>query len=139
MPTTIYKSKAVTVKWDDKGILLQARSMNIKEVDKIAQEIVDAAVPPIDTGFLNASGYVHSSSGLNTFDQTWQPGRYPNRAGRLVERTKIDAPEAPPSKGAIAGWAATYSIYVESYTDFAFKAANEVIANRGGTPKASKS
>ena len=114
------------VAWDDKQLLLQVRDLSIDEIDKIALEIIVESKPPIDTGFLDASAYVNSSSGLNTFDETWANGMYLSRkTGRLESRRRVEAPEPPPREGAVAGWAADYAIYVEEMTDFIFEALEE--------------
>lgn len=120
--------------WNDKQLLLQVADLSIDEIDKIALEVIVESRPPIDTGFLDASAYVNSSSGLNTFDETWANGMYLSRkTGRLERRRRVDNPEPPPREGAVAGWAATYAVYVEEFTDFIFNALERVRAkhNRG--------
>lgn len=117
--------------WNQDALLLQVKNLSIAEIDKLALEIITVSDPPILTGFLDASAYVNSSSGLNTFDETWQSGRFVSRrTGRLEQRQRIDAPEPPPRVGAIAGWAANYAIWVEERTGFIYNAVQTVAAQR---------
>lgn len=125
------KSQGYVV-WNGDDLLLKVKGLSIQAIDKIALEVIAESQPPIDTGFLDASAYVNSSSGLNTFDETWEPGRYVSRkTGREEPRTRIDGPVAPPKDGAVAGWAASYAIYVEDNTDFIFNALQTVAARHG--------
>jgi hypothetical protein len=103
--------------------------MTVEVIDKIALEVIAHSTPPVDTGYLDASVYVNSSSGLNTFDETWQTGMYLSRkSGREEWRDSVDSPEPPPKGGAVVGWAATYAIYVEENTSFIFQALHSVAA-----------
>lgn len=109
--------------WNGAELLLQVNALNLDFIDKLALEVIVESQAPIDTGFLDASAYVNSSSGLNTYDQTWLPGEYlSSKSGRLEFRDKRDDPEPPPKNGAVAGWGAVYAGYVEENTDFIFKA-----------------
>lgn len=118
-----------SVTWNEKALLVQVANLSIAEIDKLALEIIVASDPPIDTGFLDASAYINSSSGLNTFDERWQDGDYiSRRTGKLVPRASIPAPEPPPKVGAIAGWAADYTIWVEERTSFIYSALQTVAA-----------
>lgn len=113
--------------WNEKALMVQVANLSIAEIDKLALEIIVASDPPIDTGFLDASAYINSSSGLNTFDERWQDGDYiSRRTGRLAHRASLPAPEPPPRVGAIAGWAAEYTIWVEERTSFIYRALQEV-------------
>lgn len=115
--------------WKGDELLLQVDSLLIDDIDKVGLQVIAASQPPVDTGFLDASAYIHSTSGLNTFDETWTTGMYVSRkTGKLVNRQKVEAPAPPPRNGAIVGWAADYSIYVEANTDFIYKALQEVAA-----------
>lgn len=117
------------VVWNEKDLILQVQGLSIDLIDKLALEVIVESRPPIDTGFLDASAYVNSSSGLNTFDETWANGYYLSRkTGRMERRDKVGSPEAPPRGGAIAGWAADYAVYVEENTDFIFNALERVAA-----------
>lgn len=115
--------------WHGDDLLKEVAKLQIEVIDKVALEVIVEGKPPVDTGYLDASAYVNSSSGLNTFDETWQPGRYLSRkTGRLQERNSVDSPEPPPEDGAVAGWAADYAIYVEEDTSFIFEALQTVAA-----------
>lgn len=116
--------------WNGDDLLLEVQGLSIDLIDKLALEVIVESKPPVDTGFLDASAYVNSSSGLNTYDETWQTGEYLSRhTGRLEFRDLIDQPEPPPKDGAIAGWAAIYAAYVEENTDFIYDAL-ETVASR---------
>lgn len=123
------RGKEGYVIWNGDDLLLQVGGLSLDLIDKLALEVIVESKSPIDTGFLDASAYVNSSSGLNTFDETWQPGKYLSRkTGRMEDRDAIDSPEPPPKDGAVAGWAATYAMYVEDNTDFIFNALQRVSA-----------
>lgn len=117
--------------WNTAELLVQVNNLTIAEIDKLALEIIVASDPPIDTGFLDASAYINSSSGLNTFDERWQDGDYiSRRTGRPAHRASLPSPEPPPSVGAIAGWAAEYTIWVEERTNFIYSALLSVAGRR---------
>lgn len=115
--------------WHGDDLLKEVAKLQIEVIDKVALEILVESKPPIDTGYLDASAYVNSSSGLNTFDETWQTGHYLSRnSGRMEWRDSVDSPEPPPKDGAVAGWAADYAIYVEADTNFIYEALQTVAA-----------
>lgn len=115
--------------WNDKELLLEVEGASLELIDKIALQVIAASKPPVDTGYLDASAYVNSSSGLNTFDLTWQPGQYVSRHGvGLVDRDSVDSPETPPKNGAVVGWAAVHSVWIEEETDFIYEALTHVAA-----------
>jgi hypothetical protein len=115
------------VAWDTAGLLKEIEKLQIEQIDKVALEVLAESREPVDTGFLAASAYVNSSSGLNTFGEVWQPGRYlSRRTGRMADRALADAPEPPPEGGAVAGWAATYAVYVNESTEFIYEALQRV-------------
>jgi hypothetical protein len=122
--------KNYEVNWNQKELLLQVRGLSLQEIDKLALEVIAESDPPIDTGFLDASAYVNSSSGLNTFDEGWPTGEYFSRRTQRDEwRDTIDAPEPPPRNGAVAGWAADYAAHVEEQTSFIYAAVQKVASN----------
>jgi hypothetical protein len=122
---------ATNVTWNTRNLMLQVRDLSIQEIDKVALEIIVASDPPIDTGFLSASAYVNSSSGLNTFDERWADGRFPSRqTGQMERRSSVDTPEPPPRVGAVAAWAADYAMWVEERTGFIYNALQTVAAQR---------
>jgi hypothetical protein len=114
------------VAWNERELIAEIKKLELEQIDKMALEVIAASQEPVDTGFLAASAYVNSSSGLNTFEETWQDGRYLNRTGRMVNRIKRTAPEPPPLNGAVAGWAASYAFYVNENTDFIYEALQRV-------------
>ncbi len=119
------------ITWNTKALMVQVGNLSIDLIDKLALEIIVAANEPVDTGFLAASAYINSSSGLNTFDERWADGLYVSRkSGSLVKRSSLPAPEPPPRVGAIAGWAADYTIWVEERTSFIYNALQQVAASR---------
>ncbi len=91
-------------------------------VDGIAQDIIDAAVPPVDTGFLEGSAYVLSSR-MNTFDQTWESGRYMSTKGRGIQsRSRAPYPVVGADNVTIVGWAAIYAWWIEDNMPFIYPA-----------------
>lgn len=115
--------------WHGDRLLLQIKDLNVEQIDKLALEVIATSEPPVDTGYLDASAYVNSSSGLNTFDETWQAGLYLSRkTGRQESRASVASPEQPPEDGAVAGWAAEYAIHVEERTSFIYTALQHVSA-----------
>lgn len=124
------------VEWNQAGIdeLLQ---LGGETVDTFAGAIIDAAQPPVDTGFLKTSGYVYSSR-LSTFDQTWPSGEYESTKGRgLQERERVSEPEAPGDEyGAVAGWAAVYAYQIEDMQPFMYQALLSVSEEGGGSATA---
>lgn len=107
----------------DGDAILQLLDMAADVRDEIAQEIIDGADPPIDTGFLQASAYIMSDK-TNTFDNGWETGMYAStKTGRDVYRERTSEPEMPPdSNTCIIGWSAVYAWYVEDHTNFMFGA-----------------
>lgn len=115
------------VVWNPGELLLKVGDLSLDLIDKLALEVIAVSDPPVDTGFLDASAYVNSTTGLNTFDEIWQPGKFISRhTGLPVDRDAIDNPEPPPKNGAVVGWAAIYAEYVNERTDFIFNALQEV-------------
>lgn len=113
----------VTYEWHPQQITLIAMRHTERLAERKAIEMVAVADPPVDTGFLKASGYVNSSSGYSTFERRRDDGLYlSRRTGKLVKRTGVAAPEPAPKHGAIAGWSASYTIYVEERTSFIYRA-----------------
>lgn len=113
----------ITYEWTPRAITATAMRHTERLAERKAAEVVAVADPPVDTGFLKASGYVNSSSGYSTFERRRDDGYYTSRrTGKLVKRTGVAAPEAPPEHGAIAGWSAAYTIYVEERTGFIYRA-----------------
>lgn len=116
-----------SVTWHPGELLIQVEGLSLDLIDKLALEVIAVSNPPVDTGFLDASAYVNSSSGLNTFEEIWQPGQYISRhTGLLVDRDSVDNPQPPPKNGAVAGWAAIYAEYVNENTDYIYNALQEV-------------
>lgn len=107
----------------DGDAMMQLLDMAADVRDEIAQEIIDGASPPVDTGFLEASAYIMSDR-TNTFDDGWETGTYPStKTGLDAYRERISEPELPPdSNTAIIGWSAVYAWYVEDNTNFIFGA-----------------
>lgn len=90
-------------------------------LDDYGQRIIDAAAPPVDTGFLKASAYLHSER-QSTFDATWNSGLYASKRGTMEQRQRAGGPEAPPKHGAVVGWAATYAYWVDEQQPFIYPA-----------------
>lgn len=117
-------SAKTEVLWNGAAVRREIDELAIEEVDKRALAIIADADPAIDTGFLSASGYVNSASGLNTFDEGWPEGQYfSRRTQRQEQRRRVEAPEPHPDKGAVAGFAADYALYEEERTSFLYQAA----------------
>jgi hypothetical protein len=114
--------------WNDKELMLQVKDASIDLIDQIGLRVIAVSQPPVDTGFMDASAYVNSQSGLNTFNETWQNGQYVNRQGKLVDRRKLGEPEPPPANGAVVGWAAIYALFVEADRNFIYTALQQVAA-----------
>jgi len=115
------------VAWNPEALMVKVDGLTIDEIDKLALRIIAASDPPIDTGFLDASAYVNSSSGLNTFDERWKDGEYfSRRTGRTQKRRAVDSAVPPPRVGAVAAWAADYAIWVEERTGFIYNAVQQV-------------
>ncbi len=91
-------------------------------VDGIAQDIIDAAVPPVDTGFLEASAYI-TSARMNTFNQTWDSGQYMSTKGRGIQsRNRAPSPVVAGENVTIVGWGAIYAWHIEDYMPFIYPA-----------------
>ncbi|PYJ11279.1 MAG: hypothetical protein DMF06_03445 [Verrucomicrobia bacterium] len=119
------------VEWNPQALMVKVDGLAIEEIDKLALRIIAASDPPIDTGFLSASAYVNSSSGLNTFDERWKDGEYLSRhTGRTEKRRSVDSAVPPPRVGAVAAWAADYAIWVEERTSFIYNAVQKVAATK---------
>lgn len=120
------------ITWDEAG-LEECRQTAGSYIDTVAGSIIDAANPPVDTGFLRASAYVHSSR-WNTFDSTWESGEYESTKGRGMEqRERVDSPEQPPDEyGAVVGWAAIYAYVIEDQQPFMYPALLAVAEEGGG-------
>ena len=90
--------------------------------DAIGQQIIDAAVPPVDTGFLEASAYVLSQT-TNTFDRTWESGAYMSSKGfGLQQRERVAYPVVGGDRVVIVGWSAIYAWYLEDSQPFMYPA-----------------
>lgn len=119
-----------TLVWHGKELVETVQHLMLDDIDKIALEVIVESDPPIDTGFLDASAYVNSATGLNTFDQVWANGKFIGRKRKsLVERRSVESPHPPPPNGATVGWSAQYSVYVEEQTHFIYAALLRVQAN----------
>jgi hypothetical protein len=109
------------ITWDQDGI------EEIKQIcgelcDSKAEEVIAAAAPPVDTGFLQASGYVNSYR-VNTFARTWETGVYTGKSGDRQARERVEEPEEPPDEyGAVMGWAAIYAWEIEDTQTFIYPA-----------------
>jgi hypothetical protein len=112
----------VTITWNEDA-LEQIRQDAGAFVDEKALEVGAAGNPPVDTGFLRASVYVHSSR-QSTFSAIWPNDYYYSRKQRrLVARVAVGSPEQPPDEyGAVVGWAAEYAPYIEDSEAFAYAA-----------------
>jgi hypothetical protein len=113
---------SVQVTWHEEAIE-EIKQIAGGYIDELALEIGAAATPPVDTGFLRASAYVHSSR-QSSFDATWPSDYYSStKTGGLRARERVGAPEPPPDQyGAIAGWAAVYAWWVEDTQSFIYAA-----------------
>jgi len=108
----IFYEDAIEELYDQAALLL----------DEYGQRILDAAAPPVDTGFLQASGYLFSAS-RNTFDTTWPSGPYlSSKRQRLEERQRAPGPEQPAERCATVGWAAIYAYWVDEEQPFIYPA-----------------
>jgi hypothetical protein len=108
------------ITWDQDGIE-ELKQLAGELCDSKATEVVELASPPIDTGFLYASGYVNSYR-VNTFSQTWETGVYVGKNGDQT-RERAEEPEEPPDEyGAVMGWAAVYAWEIEDTQTFIYPA-----------------
>ena len=110
----------IEVKWDQAG-LDEVERLALAELDRIAEDIAARADPPVDTGFLLNSAYVYSPR-VNTFKETWDNGKYPNRIGMPVPRYRVFTPVPYTGDGATIGWAAIYAWFLEDHYSFIFNA-----------------
>ena len=116
--------------WYGAELQAQLDTMVLEQIDRLSLEVILESDPPVDTGFLDASAYVNSSTGLNTFGETWMDGRFISRHSQQLQwRRSIKAPQPHPPQGAIVGWSAQYAAYVESRTHFMYRALLKVKAN----------
>jgi len=116
--------------WDGAALQKQIDALLIEQIDKLALEVILESDAPVDTGFLDASAYVNSSTGLNTFGETWADGRFISRHSKqLQQRRSVESPQPPPPDGATVGWAAQYAAHVETRTHFIYRALLKVKAN----------
>jgi hypothetical protein len=116
--------------WDGAALQKQIDALTIDTIDKLALEVILESDAPVDTGFLDASAYVNSSTGLNTFGETWANGRFISRHSKQLQlRQAVESPQPPPDKGATVGWAAQYAAHVEGRTHFIYNALLRVRAN----------
>lgn len=111
----------------DQNGLAELKEIVGQFADSKAQEIIDVALPPVDTGFLRASGYINSVRN-NTFDRTWESGQYMSTKGRGVQkRERVEVPQYTNSPdGVVAGWAAIYAWFVEDKQPFMYTALLQV-------------
>lgn len=116
---------SATIIWHQDAIdeLIQAAGALL---DDYGQRIIDAAQPPVDTGFLQASAYLHSER-MSTFDATWNSGLYASKRGTMEQRQRAGGPESPPEQGAIVGWAATYAYFADERQPFIYPALLSVV------------
>jgi hypothetical protein len=119
--------KHIEFTWHTADVLAAIDKLALEYIDKLALEVIAESDPPIDTGYLDASAYVSSSSGLNTFNTTWAAGKFMGRRSRaLVRRQRVQTPASPPKNGAVVGWAADYAAQVEEKRPFAYAALQRV-------------
>lgn len=111
-----------TFTWNEEGVE-EIKQTGGEFVDEKALEVAASAMPPVDTGFLQASAYVHSSR-QSTFDATWPSDYYTStKTGHLRARERAEAPEQPSDQyGAVAGWAAVYAWFIEEEQPFIYPA-----------------
>lgn len=118
------------VVWDYAALRKQVSELTLDSIDKLALEVILESDAPVDTGFLDASAYVNSATGLNTFGETWADGKFISRHSKqLQQRRSVDSPQHPPPDGAVVGWAAQYATHVEERTHFIYRALLKVKAN----------
>lgn len=108
------------VTWNEAGIE-ELKQLAGQLCDRKAQEVIDAAIPPVDTGFLRASGYVRSFR-VDTFDRTWASGVYTGREGPQTRERTEEPAEPPDEYGAVIGYAAIYAWYIEDRGAFFYPA-----------------
>lgn len=112
---------AVRIEWDQDGID-ELHQLIGEFADKRAQAVIDAAVPPVDTGFLEASGYIYSER-TNTFDRTWESGEYMSTKGRGTQRReRVSAPQPHGKDKTVIGWAAVHAWQIEDQQPFIYPA-----------------
>ena len=88
-------------------------------MDEFGQQVIAEALPPVDTGFLMNSAYITSS--LNdSYDLTWETGRYRDQRGRLVSRFQTPRIEPNEPPGTIVGWAAEHAWEIEETQPFIY-------------------
>lgn len=121
---------SVEITWDQEGLMELAQLAGAL-LDEKGQQIIDAAAPPVDTGFLRASGYVHSER-MSTFNATWASGVYGSKRGSMESRQRVEAPAPPPALGAVVGWAAIYTYWADEHQPFIYPALLSVAEGNEG-------
>ncbi len=115
----------MTVKWRDTELMLLVAKGLDRAVDGIALQVVGHAKNNIerngqvDTGFMVNSGYV-VGQGVNTY------------APANVEDKRALSPQSAPENGAVAGFAAEYSLINETKKPFLWTAVEQTAAQAPG-------
>lgn len=113
------------VKWHGKKLRLKLKGAKAAMVDAAAFAIEREAKAgaAVDTGFMVNSGYV----------VTPKSNTYGEAAGKAMSKKRhpsqlLAPPAEPPPEGAILGFAARYTLYVETTQPFIYPAVERVAA-----------
>lgn len=118
------------VNWYEQDVVVTANNAMEEALLALAFQIEAAAKvdAPVDTGFMRNASYVVGGD-TNTFQV-----RSEEHNGRRYETATHPEP-APPS-GVTVGFAADYTIFVETQQPFLYPAAQRVASQAGGTIEA---
>lgn len=111
------------VDWYAEDVLLVVDDVTEEALLALAFQVeAEAKVnAPVDTGFLRNSSYV-AGGDTNTF-----------RSQSANGRNTVNRAEPSPPNGAVVGFGADYSIFVESRQPFLYPAAQQVMQQAEGT------
>lgn len=115
------------VNWYAEDVLavVDGASAEMMEALAFQVEAVAKTKAAVDTGFMRNSGYV-VTQGVNTFQ-----ARSEEIDGQ--QHDTVNNPEPAPPNGATVGFAADYSIFVETRQPFLYPALQQVMQTAGGT------
>lgn len=107
------------VKWYGRELRVKLKAAKAEMVDAaaFAMEGEAKAGAPVDTGFMRNSGYVVTPKS-NTYGQSASSGKSSSQI--------LAPPASPPAEGAVLGFAARYTMYVEDDQPFIYPAVEKV-------------
>ena len=113
------------ISWTVEALNAEIETQGQSILDRIAIEIGETAMPPIDTGFLKNSVYTQPEG----YGDPWPTGQYVDRTGNLVPRVGTAQVQPSAELEAIVGWAAEHAVWIEETQPYIYISVLTVAGN----------